>query len=201
MKEILNDIYTWPWFSEPHGYHFNGYLIRHAAGNLCIDPVEPDEATLDKIIRLGVARILLTNRNHVRAAHRIQGYTQARTAIHPADAAHARDQGANLDEALRVGETIGPLTVIGVPGKSPGEVALYWPTRSVLIVGDCVIGNPPGRLSLLPDKVIDDPAQLRRSVRQLLDLAFDILLTGDGEPLLHDASARLRDLVETFPKA
>ena len=29
MREILNDIFTWPWFSEPHGYNFNGHLIRH----------------------------------------------------------------------------------------------------------------------------------------------------------------------------
>ena len=41
MREILNEIFTWPWFSEPHGYNFNGHLIRHGEGNLCIDPVEP----------------------------------------------------------------------------------------------------------------------------------------------------------------
>ena len=46
MREILNDIFTWPWFSEPHGYNFNGHLIRHPEGNLCIDPVEPGEEGL-----------------------------------------------------------------------------------------------------------------------------------------------------------
>jgi hypothetical protein len=39
MNEIVTDIFAWTWFSEPHGYHFNGYLVRHAEGNLCIDPV------------------------------------------------------------------------------------------------------------------------------------------------------------------
>ncbi len=39
MREILSDFFTWPWFSEPHGYNFNGYLIRDPGGNICIDPV------------------------------------------------------------------------------------------------------------------------------------------------------------------
>ena len=29
MHEIVPDISTWAWFSEPHGYNFNGYLVRH----------------------------------------------------------------------------------------------------------------------------------------------------------------------------
>jgi len=42
------------------------------------------------------------------------------------------------------GEALGPFVVIGVPGKSPGEIALHSPARRLLIVGDAVIGNPPG---------------------------------------------------------
>jgi len=200
MREVVSGIFTWPWFSEPHGYNFNGYLIRHAGGNLCIDPVEPAEEDLEEIARHGVARIVLTNRNHSRAANKVRAHTGARTAIHPADAPHARSQSAELDDELRIGEKIGPLTVVGVPGKSPGEVALHWPERKILIVGDAVVGDPPGRCKLLPEKVIDDPARLRESVRSLLALDFDILLPGDGAPILQGAKERLRELVNTFPK-
>lgn len=199
MREILNKIFTWPWFSEPHGYNFNGHLIRHAEGNLCIDPVEPSEEGLDEIARLGVTRILLTNRNHSRASNIVRKRTGARTSIHPHDAAHAREQGTALDDALAVEQTIGPLVVVEAPGKSPGEVALHWPERRLLIVGDAVIGNPPGRCGLLREQVMDDPQRLRQSVRQLLDLDFDTLLVGDGEPILEGAKARLEELVATFP--
>ena len=96
-------------------------------------------------------------------------------------------------------EKIGPLTVVGVPGKSPGEVALHWPERRVLFIGDAVIGNPPGRCGLLREQVMDDPPRLRVSVTQLLSLDFDTLLVGDGEPILRDAKERLRELVATFP--
>ncbi len=89
--------------------------------------------------------------------------------------------------------------MISVPGKSPGEVAFHWPERRLLIVGDAVIGNPPGRCGLLREAVMDDPPQLRESVRNLLELDFDTLLVGDGEPILEGAKVRLKELVESFP--
>ncbi|MFN8627512.1 MAG: MBL fold metallo-hydrolase [Candidatus Binatia bacterium] len=195
MEEIIDGIFTWPSFSQRHGYNFNGFLIHDDGGNLCVDPVEPDGATLDEIARRGVARIIVTNRNHVRAANAVRARTGARTLIHPDDAAHARTQGAELDGDLHTGARLGPLVVVGVPGKSPGEVALHWPARRLLIVGDAVIGNPPGGCSLLSEQVMDDPARLRASVRRLLDLDFDTLLVGDGQPILSGAKERLRELV------
>jgi glyoxylase-like metal-dependent hydrolase (beta-lactamase superfamily II) len=200
VREILTGIFTWPWFSEPHGYNFNGHLILHPGGNLCIDPVEPTAADLEEIARLGVSRILLTNRNHSRAANKVRARTGARTAIHLADAPHARKEGAELDDELHIGEKIGPLVVVGAPGKSPGEVVLHWPERKILIVGDAVVGDPPGRCKLLPEKVIDDLPRLRDSVERLLALDFDTLLVGDGTPILQNAKASLGQLVETFPR-
>jgi hypothetical protein len=68
-------------------------------------------------------------------------------------------------------------------------------------VGDALIGNPSGRCGLLREKVMDDPARLRQSVRKLLDLDFDALLLGDGASILHGAKSRLKELVDTFPAA
>ena len=198
MREILTDIFTWPWFSEPHGYNFNGHFIRHADGNLCVDPVELSDEDLAELARQGVARILITNRNHSRAANKIRARTGARTAIHPADAPHARSEGTELDDELNPGDKVGPFVVIDLPGKSLGEVVLHWPERKILLVGDAVVGDPPGKCKLLPDKVVDDPPRLRDSARELLALDFDILLVGDGEPILQAAKERLRELVETF---
>ncbi len=99
----------------------------------------------------GVARILITNRNHSRAANKVRQATGARTAIHPLDAAHARAQGCVIDEGLGHDEVVGPLVVVPADGKSPGEVALHWSTRRSLFLGDAAIRNPPGRCSLLPE--------------------------------------------------
>lgn len=198
MHEILPGIFTWAWFSEPHGYNFNGHFLALPDGNLCIDPVEAPPEVLAELARRGVTRIIVTNRNHVRDANRVRSRTGARTAIHAADASYARNQQAEIDDELRVGERIGLLTVVAVPGKSPGEVALHWPARRILFVGDALIGAPPGQCRLLRDKVMDDPAQLRESVRGLLALDFDALLVGDGASITGAAKDRVRELIDTF---
>src|SRR5439155_1555291 len=122
----------------------------------------------------------------------------AAAAVDRADAAYARTQGAEIDGALHAGQRIGPFAILGAAGKSPGEVALHCPKRRILIVGDAVIGNPPGKLSLLREKVMDDPARLRASVTALAEVDVDVLLPGDGEPILRDAQARLRELAASF---
>jgi glyoxylase-like metal-dependent hydrolase (beta-lactamase superfamily II) len=200
METILGDVLIWSRFSEPHGYNFNSLLIPHRDGNLCIDPVEPTDEVLNELVRIGVSRILLTNRNHVRAANLIRESTGARSYIHPDDAAYAKAQGAMLDGELHVGEKIGPLEVIGASGKSPGEVAFLWAERRSLIVGDAVVGNPPGQFKLLPEKVMDDPPLLRRSIQQLLALDFDTILVGDGVSVVGGAKDRLKELVASFSK-
>jgi glyoxylase-like metal-dependent hydrolase (beta-lactamase superfamily II) len=199
MREIVPDVFTWQWFSEPHGYDFNGYLVCLAAGNVCIDPVEPSPEVLAEIARRGASRILLTNRNHLRDANRVRARTGGRTAIHPADAGYARGQGAELDDELHVGERIGGLEVVAAGGKSAGEVAFLWVERRTLFVGDIVVGNPPGRLSMLKEKVMDDPPALRASVRSLLALDFDTLMVGDGVPILSGAKEQLAELADSFP--
>ncbi len=199
MHKFLPGVLSWSWCSEPHGYDFNGTFLKNAEGNLCVDPVDPAEEVLDQLAKEGVAQILITNRNHTRAANRVRERTGARVSIHPADGAYARDQGTAIDTELEVGDHAGPFTVVGVPGKSPGEIAFHDPARRLLVVGDAVIGNPPGRLSLLPERVMDDPVRLRASIRALLELDFDALMVGDGVPIREGGRERLRELVASFP--
>lgn len=196
MREVVPGVLMWSWFAEHKGYDFNGYLVRHVEGNVCVDPAEPTDDILDALAREGVARIVLTNRNHYRAAQRLKERTGARVAIHPADAAFVRDKGVVVDDALRAGDRVGPFVVLDASGKSPGEIALYWPERRLLLVGDACIGHPPGRLSLLPENVIDDPAALRATLRRLAaEIDFDTLLFGDGAPLFAGARAALEELI------
>ena len=199
MREIVPGILTWPWYSARFGYDFNGFLVRRADGNLVIDPVEPTDDDLAAITREGVARILLTNRNHYRAAARLRDATGARVAVHPADAAFVRDKGVIVDDELAHFERVGPFVVIPAAGKSPGEIALHWADKRILVVGDACVGTPPGGLSLLPPTVIDAPDDLRRSLRRIADeLDFDTLLVADGESLVHGGRAALQRLVATF---
>jgi glyoxylase-like metal-dependent hydrolase (beta-lactamase superfamily II) len=191
---IMDGVETWDWFSERHGYDFHGTWVADPGGNLAIDPVEPSAEVLAR----GVARIVLTNRNHFRAAARLQQATGARIAIHPADADFVRARDVAVDDELRPGQRVGPFTIVDAAGKSPGEIALHWPERRLLVVGDACIGKPPGALGLLPAAVIDDRPRLQASLARLADLDFDTLIVGDGAHILSGARAALRALVATF---
>ncbi len=200
MRELLPGILCWSRLSEPHGYNFNGTLLLLPEGNLCIDPVEPSGEVLDRLAAEGVARILITNRNHTRAANRVRERTGARIAIHPADAQHARGEGVEIDDMLELGQQLGPFQVLEAAGKSPGEIALYAALRRLLVAGDAVIGNPSGQCSLLPEKVMDDPAKLRASVSRWLELDLETLVLGDGDSILQGAGQQLKKLVASFPR-
>ena len=197
MREILPGLFTWPWFSQRHGYDFNGYLV--ADGGVCIDPVEMDEGVLGELAEKGVSRIVLTNRNHFRAAARVKERTGAPIAIHHADAQFAREKGTPIDADLAYGARVGPFTVVDAHGKSPGEIALHWPERRLLVVGDACVGKTPGECALLPDAVLDDKPALCASLRRLAALDFDALLLGDGHPVLEGGRQALLRLVARLP--
>lgn len=198
MQEPLPGIYTWSWYSEPHGYDFNGTLVLHERGNVCVDPPPADERVLRELEERGVAVVVVTNRHHVRATEDVRARTGAAVAMNPLEAREARES-VGLDETLDVGARIGPFQVVGVRGKTPGEIALYEPERHILVVGDCVIGSPPGKLSLLPEAKLADPDELRRSVRALLELEVESVLVGDGVSLPSSGHEALERLVATFP--
>jgi len=214
MREILPGIFTWPWFSERHGYDFNGYLVADGGGagfardgrsaqrgayGICIDPVEMDESVLGELSQKGVSQIVLTNRNHFRAAAKVKERTGAPVAIHPADAPFARSKGTPIDAELAHGGRVGPLTVVDAHGKSPGEIALFWPERRLLVVGDACVGKTPGECALLPDAVLDDKPALCASLRRLAALEFDTLLVGDGHSALQGGRQALQRLVARLP--
>lgn len=201
LRDVLPGIPTWQWFSERHGYDFNGHLLRDAGGNVAVDPVEMPADVLDELARAGVARIVLTNRNHFRAAAALKARTGARIAVHPADAAFVRAQNVVVDEDLGYGQRFAGFEVVDASGKSPGEVALWNASRRILLVGDACVGKPPGALALLSPKVIDDLPRLQASLRRLAELPAESVLVGDGAPVTRGGQAALRALVQGFGSA
>lgn len=183
LREIVPGIVTWPWFSERHGYDFNGYVI----GRTAVDPVEGE---LPEVVR-----VVLTNRNHYRNAARLN----ARVLVHAADAEFVKKQGVQVAGELRYGDVIDGFEVVDAHGKSPGEIALWNAQRKILVVGDICVGSPPGALKILPAKVIDDMPALHESLRRLAALQPSILLVGDGAPILDNASDALHALVRSLP--
>ena len=192
MREILNGIHTWAWFSELKGFDFNGWLVVSEHGNLMIDPpplTSDDEARLDHIGAPG--HIVLTNRDHEREVGTYRRRWGAQTWMHELDVPLAEFQ---VDHIFRHGDRLpADIEVIHIPhNKSPGECALLvHRDPNVLILGDALIGNPPGRLNLLPPDKYADAAKAREGIRVLLHYEYGPILTSDGASILENGRAAI----------
>ena len=125
----------------------------------------------------------------------------ARDAHHPAEADRA------IDEPVREGDLVaGALRVIHLPGKSPGEIGLYIDPAlhaisrelgGILLLGDAIIGHPPGALGLIPEQKLDNPSKLKQSLHKVLDYDFSVLLLCDGQSVLRGGKLKVAELLNT----
>ena len=194
MREIVPDVQTWSVFAPDKGYAFNGYAVATEDGTVLIDPPEPAEEGWSAIDMLApFAGLWITNRNHSRAAATFRERYGLKVSAHEADAERLE---AGADATVHGGERLpGEIELIHVPGKSPGEIAFHVPRSNALIVGDVVIGVPPGELSTYPEKVIDDMDELHRSAAHLLEYDFEALLLCDGEPIATGGREKLEQFL------
>ena len=197
MKKILfDDIYAWSTFNETRQIDFNGHLWVRPEGNVLVDPVPMIESDLAQFDALGgAAWIVITNKDHEREAAFFQKRTGAQIA------AHAEDIGAievEVNRSLADGDEIVPgLQVIHLPyGKSPGEIALYWSEKKLILAGDLVAGEPMGKFTLLMDEKLKDPPRAALELRRFLSLQFDAILVGDGHSILQNAREHLIQCLE-----
>ena len=200
MIKLLEDVYTWSVYSEEKNLNFNGWFIHNnvnSEGNVLIDPPEPSNKDLEKMQEMGgVQQIIITNQHHLRRASVIQEKFNSKLQINSADAGKIE---LNCDSNFSNGEILaGLLKAVVVPNnKTPGETALYWAERKILFVGDALIGDPPGRLRLLPEKMYADIQNTKDGIKTLMDLDFDTLLVGDGDSILSGAKTAVAEFINS----
>ena len=205
MREIFPGIFTWGSTYADRPWDLNGYEIVLPGGTLLIDPPALEEADWQKI-RKPITTVVLTNRDHVRDAALFKTRYGARIVAGKDEV--SQFSPLTIDTVVQEGDLIGgALRVIHLPGKSPGEIALYVEPAyhaasrdkgGILVLGDAIIGNPPGSLGLIPEEKLDDPKTLRGSLPKILDYQFEVLLLCDGQPVLHDAKRRVGEFLSTL---
>jgi len=109
-----------------------------------------------------------------------------------------RPRAATVTTRLKDGDQVGPLSVLHLPGHTPGEVAFYEPARKILFSGDSVIERN-GRLTLPAPKYATDLKQAVRSLERLRALEVELLLPGHGVPVTKGFSDLLADLIRRAP--
>jgi glyoxylase-like metal-dependent hydrolase (beta-lactamase superfamily II) len=207
MREIVPSIFMWGSTYADRPWDLNGYAIRLDKCTVLVDPPAPEEddwSTFD--VLKPIERIILTNRDHTRDAELFRTRYSARLVAGLHEVAQFAPLG--IDEPVSEGDLIaGALRVIHLPGKSPGEIGLYVdPTYHVgsrdvggiLLLGDAIIGHPPGSLGLIPEHKLDNPSKLKQSLKKVLEYEFDVLLLCDGQPVLSGGKPKVTEFLKTL---
>jgi glyoxylase-like metal-dependent hydrolase (beta-lactamase superfamily II) len=202
MHETLPGIFTWGSTYADRPWDLNGYAIALAGETVLVDPPAPVEGEWSKV-STPVTTIVLTNRDHVRDTELFR--TRYGAHITAGNNELAELAPLTIDVAVQEGDLIsGALRVIDLPGKSPGEIGLYFDPAhhaysreigGIVLLGDAIIGNPPGALGLIPEPKLDDPQTLKKSLLKLLDYQFEVLLLCDGRSVLSDAKRKVADFL------
>jgi glyoxylase-like metal-dependent hydrolase (beta-lactamase superfamily II) len=196
MKALFPGIWQWSWFSEEKQLNFNGLFLTVGEHRIVIDPPPMTAEAATLIRRQGqLDYIIVTKRDHAREAAACQADFRCQLQVPDADASQ---MDLKPTKTYKDGELLpGGIWVIQLQDqKSPGESALFLQQgKGVLIVGDALLGKPPGALSLLPAEKYADAAKAKAGLRRLLKYQFDAILVGDGASILTEAKAAVERAV------
>jgi uncharacterized cupin superfamily protein len=192
---VVPGIMTWSRWQPDRAMFFNSWLVATDAGHLAVDPLAPDAEDLAQMDALPMHAVVVTNRDHERAAALVaERYGIPVFAPEP----DADEMQVPVARRLRDGDDVAGWRVLMFAGfKTPGEFALV--RRGVAITGDAFWGVPAGALRLMPDEKLADPARAALSARRLLEANVRHLLVGDGMPVFHRAFEALTAMLDARP--
>jgi len=202
----LPGVRYWGQYQPDRHIDFNGFHWSSPAGGVLIDPMPIDDDGVAELREAGgVAWILVTNKEHLRAAPELKA-TFGAALLAPAeererlgeDAAHVDgwfSTTQDLPAELQPHVDVIPLR----GGKSPMEPAFYLKPLQALYFADLVRSHVSGELRLLPDPKIQDRAQVLVSLREVAALPVQAVLLGDGDGLYRGADEALNELLGVAP--
>jgi len=156
--------------------------------------------------------------DHIGNALELRNLTGAKIAAHPHDAeviagkkirmmpkggmrilfkllrSFMRVKPFHVDIMIKEGDNLSGFSVLHMPGHTMGSIALYDSKRKVLFIGD-TLGCRDGVVQSPSKNVTMDMNQAYRSIEKLKDLDFIVMLSGHGEPLRSNASAKVTEFI------
>lgn len=188
MREIAAGLHDWTTFHEGIGQPVHSHL--HAPSGTLIDPRVPDEG-LEAVAAIArPARVVLTNRHHLRHAHAFVDAFGCPVLCHQ-DGLHEFAGSPVPVEGFAAGDELADgVHALEVGAITPEEVALHLDSGpGFLSFADVLIRDESGDLAFVPDPLLgDDPAAVRRAMaaalgRLLEEEDFDGLLFAHGDPI------------------
>jgi hypothetical protein len=195
VDQVSPGIFVWQVYNGKIKADLFSTALETRAGTYVVDPIP---LSPDGMLRLCAHRktggIFVTNANHARAAAEF-----AKTFSTPIYVHDELRGSPDFRQATGVqdGEMFSRgLTAIAINGGAAGETALHYDDNGgTMVLGDALINFEPHGFGLLPAKYCLNRNLMRRSLRKLLDYAFERMLFAHGTPILTGARARVEQLL------
>ena len=220
--EIINGVY------QVEGVNGSVYIVVNGDKLTLIDTgfIRSEGKIEECIEKLGfqpsaVSTIILTHYHidHTGNAKKLKEKTGAKIAVHEAEAdfvthkkSPPRPKGllsraigvvkaapVEPDIILKDRDTIEGLQVIHMPGHTPGSIALFDTQRKVMFVGDALF-YANGKIEAPEEKFTWDTGLALESIGKIAGFDFEVMLSGHKEPLMSEASEKVKKFVLTQKK-
>lgn len=177
----INDVYACSMTNPGDALAANSYLFVAESGNVLVDPLPFDDATVEQLAQLGGAStIVLLTQGRAAAAHTL-----------------AARFGARVIDRAEQDETIVPgMTAIALRDQGREQTfALHLAAVQTVVAGDALIGAPAGALSIAPEDRYADVRKAALGLRRILRVNPERLLLARGQSLYADAYRQLYRLL------
>jgi len=196
FDRIASNVAIWHGYDPAVKADLYSTRLLTSAGAWLIDPIPLESEALDELVGSArVAGIIVTSSNHGRASSRFA--EQFSVPIFAPSETFPDKTPGEFRSVADSDEICDELSVIGIEGAGPGEIALYHPAdHGTLIVGDALINFEPYGFTFLPTKYCSNEKEMRQSLRKLLACRAQRMLFAHGIPILSGASDRLQCLLD-----
>jgi hypothetical protein len=199
MREVLPGIHHWSALHPRIRLPVDSHYLEFAG--MVLDPMVPREGLEWFEGRQAPGQIVLTNRHHLRNSERFTNAFGSK--IRCAESGLHEFHSGPAVEGFAFGEQLAPgitAHLLGAICPDDTAIRIQTPEGAALAFADGLIRPRGGDLAFVPGFLMgDDPsavrAQLRRSLRSLLELDFDSMLFAHGEPLIGGAKTALREFL------
>lgn len=203
-REVATGVWRWVAFHTEWKQEVACAAIESGGRLVLIDPLLPAGADGEAALRRlkdaleggEPVDIVLTVFYHERSAGAIAEVVPATTlwVVHEG----AEKVESTVTNPFRAGDAL-PGGLAALPTARIDEVVLWDASSRSLFVGDVLLGRGPEGIELCPESWLPDGVRtddLVQSLMPLLDLPIARILPGHGEPLLRNARATLKSILE-----
>jgi len=189
-KEILPGLHHFKILDDRIKTQSDSYALVQGGRVVLIDPLPLDPAQLARLGR--VEAILLGSPSHQRSAWRYRRELKAKVYA-PEDS----DLDEKPDVTYKEGDTLpGGIRALHAPGPGHTHHVFHLAGKPGALLATDLWHVTGIGVEFLPDKYLSDPDRARDAGRRLLEVDFDVLCFGHGDPIMKGGRKVVSDLVK-----